>query len=428
MKNKGLSTGDLSDKVVKKLKDIASQLGINWRKMLVTSDSLYKTDLKKLETLKIKSHYSQNNSNLSSSEKSRLRELARDIESLNDDIASTSNKIKKIKDSLNKNISNYNDYTRSLASLDNLIKNEWSRTTSTLSQLSQWFQLNTNQENSVQDAKEDPGAISSQISRTDVSDNSVYPEPASSSSSPESGQIQSTPEDSEEENLWGWGSVVGSSTIVAGSYTYATPRIMGPGVQLDHAGSTTEIEVDDVNGTFNVNYDYGSYNYVAWGRWNGGASTVYHESGHDPFDDVDGHWVHGETLGADEIPTSGTATYNGELIGGYVNHGTGTVEPNSITGTMNLTAIFSNGGTGIAGGMNLNRNGVPWAVTHFNSANARAAGDDYFRADMTVVDGGVGDIIGSFYGPNGEEIGGAFMVDKQSGDWGGAAGVFRAKK
>lgn len=418
MLQNNLSIKTLTETAIAHIKLIAKKLKMDWVEMLVECNSLYSETANDITELKVKLHYVERSGGLTSSEKRRLSQLKGQIENLDGDIKSSKSGLSSLNSALDIIITNYTNYEQSIKTLEGTIASSIKDADSKIEQLFNWILSQEKADSAVQEANEGPGGL-------------VFPDKpqTSSLSQPSSGDTPTYQQSSSNNgSQWGWGSVIGSNSATPVDFTYSTPRIIGPGGPLSHSGNSTQIEVDNVNGNFSVNYNYGAYSYVAWGTWNGGAGTVYQEGGHPAFDDVDGHWVYGESLGADEIPISGSATYNGELMGGYVDHG-GVVEPNSITGSMNMAVIFSNGNNSIAGSMNLLRSGNPWATTTFNSANARTGGMDFFRANMVVTGGGTGDMIGTFYGPNAEEIGGAFMVNKTFGaDSGGASGVFRAKR
>lgn len=226
--------------------------------------------------------------------------------------------------------------------------------------------------------------------------------------------------------LWnGSISIVGSSPT---DYTYEYGDVDEPNNALPHGSSSIELHNDGLDHPIIVNADYGAYSYVAWGQWDGTGTTHIRSFDGTVFDNIDGHWVYGDSTIMDDIPKQGSANYAGNIIGGYVNHGTGLVEPNSITGTINMNVSFRDGNNSLAGTMQLDRNGASWATANINTNNGRPDSDEQLSAQMTVQGGGNGELRGNFYGPNAEELGGGFYIDKQSGDGGGAAGVFRAKK
>ena len=224
----------------------------------------------------------------------------------------------------------------------------------------------------------------------------------------------------------GWGSVVGSGPD---SYQYASTGTNAPHNVLPKGGSSTQINLDGVNQSVTATPNYGDYDYVAWGTWDGGSSTTFERGDGATFNNVQGHWAYGQALGPDDIPKSGSASYAGQVMGGYVHHGNGIVEANSITGDINMAVNFRDGNNSLSGTMNLDRNGSDWATASFNTQNARAnPTDPDFKAPLNVVGGGSGQLNGSFFGKDAAEVGGSFYVDKQHGDGGGAAGVYRAKK
>ena len=201
---------------------------------------------------------------------------------------------------------------------------------------------------------------------------------------------------------------------------------------MTKSGPNVLIDLEEIGrGTNSTKYigtgsspDFGSYSYTAWGDWNGdgrkktndGRTTVDH-----------GHWLLGAMTPTQDMPKSGSATYNGDLRGDWISSGigstSGTIEKNVISGSVNMNANFNSGK--LSGNMDLKRKGNSWAQTQFN--NISINGNSY-NGNMSVTGGGNGGLYGNFFGPKAEETGGGFFVDKQSGDHGGASGVFRAKK
>lgn len=243
-----------------------------------------------------------------------------------------------------------------------------------------------------------------------------------------------TPDTATPETKLVWAGFIGIVGSGSGTYRYsssATPSYNGETqTPLVSGGNSLPVTFSNLDQDITVTPDFGSYSYVAWGTWDGGTAITYTaDSDGKTFNPVDGHWVYGQAIGPDDIPKTGSASYAGSVMGGYVNHGNGTVETNSITGTINMNVVFSNSNNSLSGTMNLKRNNAAWVNTSFSSGAARpsATGGSY-RSELTVENGGKGNIRGAFFGPGAEEMAGSYNVDKQSGDFGGSSGVFRAKK
>lgn len=159
-----------------------------------------------------------------------------------------------------------------------------------------------------------------------------------------------------------------------------------------------------------VSVDYDNYNYVAWGSW----ETNYNGQA---FKQV----VYGQLITINDMPKIGSATYKGNLQGDYMNTATGAFEQSTITGNISLTADFSE--NKIRGIMNARHNGELWAPAVIKPT---IINENKYHADIVITENrGVGKLMGEFYGPNAQETGGVFNIDKGTEY---SAGTFRAKK
>ena len=216
---------------------------------------------------------------------------------------------------------------------------------------------------------------------------------------------------------------------------------------LPKGGSSTQINFDRGLFTFRSIYsnlympqsttatpNYGDYDYVAWGTWDDSSFIHYYEN-----DNFGGHWVYGQIPKPENMPKLGSASYAGQVRGGYVNYKNGIMEANSITGDINMTVNFQD--RNLSGTMNLDRNSSSWATATFSTPITGRTGADppydevpiYFNTRLNVYSGGGGygggSMFGWFFGKDAAEVGGSFLVDKFRRDCGcGAAGAFRAKK
>lgn len=147
-----------------------------------------------------------------------------------------------------------------------------------------------------------------------------------------------------------------------------------------------------------------------------------------------GFGVGGLETRPENIPTTGTATYDGGVIGIAVNDG----GAYSVLGDVSMTADFA---TGEVNGTFTNMFAVStsapvataWNDITFN-ANI-AAGTNEFSGTTAVTGGNVnpggldagatGDIGGKFFGPGAEEVGGAWTISDGTTS---AAGSFDAKQ
>jgi len=156
------------------------------------------------------------------------------------------------------------------------------------------------------------------------------------------------------------------------------------------------------------------YNYLSWGSWSVDAGTSPEKSifAHSP-------WIAGRLTPGNQVPTTGTATYNGSAWG-QLNDGTSftSVAGNAALaadyGTRTLTGSFSN----------MKRaDGSAWTDVGVNaswgSANSQIAG-------TTSAPGGLtGTVNGAFFGPAAQEVGGNWTLQGGATQ---AAGVFTGKK
>jgi hypothetical protein len=185
----------------------------------------------------------------------------------------------------------------------------------------------------------------------------------------------------------------------------------------------------------------GSYQYTSWGEWSGNIDAIYPNQ-----TSVTQIWrnilvVRGQATDPAFVPTSGSATYNGEVQAFLAPTTGGASVAQRITGNIQLNANFS---ANLMGGqMTLNQtDGNPWLRTSLNggqifrSDSARFSGQFTTATDLRnnttlTVQGGY---YGSFYGPspvtNGvigapPEVGGNFGL---SGPTFASYGVFRGRR
>lgn len=150
---------------------------------------------------------------------------------------------------------------------------------------------------------------------------------------------------------------------------------------------------------------------------------------------IGGAMSFGVLTAADFVPTTGTASYAGFMNGFYGEGGTGTGF--YLDGTAALTANFGSNSVQ-ASFTNISASeffGVSGGSTKFRSFNANAtiSGNGFSGTASNVglpVDGigpdMDGTIIGHFYGPSAQEIGGVFQLNGDDGST--AVGAFAAKQ
>lgn len=151
----------------------------------------------------------------------------------------------------------------------------------------------------------------------------------------------------------------------------------------------------------------GGFDYTSWGRWGANVDTPSsHRDG--------GFWVAGNMTPASTVQNmTGTATYNGGMIGSYVHNAT-RVE---ATGNIQLTADFSN--QSISGNMQFEHtdiHGTQRSNIAQLSAPISSEGTFFQKEDNYGFHG-------NFFGPKAEEVGGAAWMNTNEGSYNG---VFRA--
>lgn len=154
------------------------------------------------------------------------------------------------------------------------------------------------------------------------------------------------------------------------------------------------------------------YNYLAWGVWS--TETV----GTPNKTVLDGsHWIAGRLTPTVDMPTTGTATYSGQVRGMASESG----GVHSLNGTINLNANFETGN--ITGQLDIRyaATGAAYAVT--NLSGVSISGNSF--AGSLSGSNNTGAINGSFYGPAANEVGGNWEVNKTGSS---AAGVFSGKR
>ncbi len=167
---------------------------------------------------------------------------------------------------------------------------------------------------------------------------------------------------------------------------------------------------------FGTTGDSRDYNYISWGKWadEWGAPNEQRIFG------VGSYWIVGRLTPYADIPTTGTATYSGKVMGSLINNGTGLFT--GLDGTTSLTANFAN--KTVAGTFdNLKKSdGSIWV----NQANVNANWGGANAISGTIAGGGKsGNINGAFFGPQVQEIGGNWTLN---GGGDKAAGIFTGKK
>jgi len=157
----------------------------------------------------------------------------------------------------------------------------------------------------------------------------------------------------------------------------------------------------------------GGYDYVSWGKW----------SESDPFlAGGNNYWISGSALVPNrDLPSSGTATYNGIVLGtGTTDNGASTV---ALNGTSTLKVDF--GTRAITGTLNIKNasNNTTWANASIN-ANMRNTQKVFYGTVSSTGQSGL--IEGAFYGTGAKEVGGNWTLS--NGGSTKAEGIFAGKK
>ncbi len=168
----------------------------------------------------------------------------------------------------------------------------------------------------------------------------------------------------------------------------------------------------------------GKYQYMSWGEWSGGVADA----------PVHLHAVVGpEGNSPESIPSTGSATYHGSVIGDYYDANgpvptagpfpqqTKTVEVNAIGGMANITADFA--ARSVSGELNLTHNGGAFADVFFHNVSMDRWGG--YRGGLSSATAN-GSFEGGFVGPHAEETGGSFHVQRNDGT--GAIGIYHARQ
>ena len=187
-----------------------------------------------------------------------------------------------------------------------------------------------------------------------------------------------------------------------------------------------------------------------WGRWNGRVEStgIFGETNAVLAANQRGYWIAGRITPAENIPMSGSATYNGDLvgtaeIGRMTNSAEGTITPGTfhdLTGDFVMNVDFGNGsvsselsnvGYQTASGRVtvIGSNGTGDLLGSFNRADSSLSIDaQYNSGDFTRPFHTLKVLMdGHFYGTNADAVGGSFRIlnnDSINGTTIDANGIF----
>lgn len=163
----------------------------------------------------------------------------------------------------------------------------------------------------------------------------------------------------------------------------------------------------------------GSLDYVTYGVWMTGSDLNLRNSrtGQQATDFA--AFYGGIPTVLDDMPTTGTATYQGGVVAAELDRSQGTSQ--ILTGPMTMTANFSTGS--MSGRMDLNQASGA-TVTSLQTNDVRISGNT-FAGSVSSTTGHVGQIDGVFAGNEASEIAGGFELNSADSTIHGAFGGAR---
>ncbi len=173
----------------------------------------------------------------------------------------------------------------------------------------------------------------------------------------------------------------------------------------------------------------GSYDYTVWGEWEqtGGLHTDINGAKDIEQMALHNRWIVGKRT--KDLPTQGSATYNGVVNGHYYKGSIGYSYGGRISGTMKMKVDFANTSV-VSGVLNLkNERGDSFATAHMSNMQINRA-ESGFGGRLTGSDvasrndNSQNMISGQFNGPHAEEVGGVWNVTNKNNQF--ASGTFAA--
>ena len=157
------------------------------------------------------------------------------------------------------------------------------------------------------------------------------------------------------------------------------------------------------------------YDYTTWGTWSKDTADSPQRSA-----SPRSPWIAGRLTPDGDVPTTGTASYDGRAWG-HLNEGGNFT---TVSGVAALEADFgSRKLTGRFNDMRRRDNGSVWTSADVNAG--WSAGRNAISGSINAENGMSGDVNGAFFGPGAEEVGGNWNLE---GGGAKAAGAFRGKK
>lgn len=224
---------------------------------------------------------------------------------------------------------------------------------------------------------------------------------------PSTGAVAAAVNTYEQSDSWdGTAHTLNTASMTGVVSAYVTPKAFGV------IGTSN----NDDGGLVTATAQTDSYQYLSWGHW--GRTEVVDSVQKDI--EPASLWVAGRLTPDANIPTSGSGSYTGE-VRGYVIDVSNTVR--AVAGTTALTANFANGSGTLGGSFNnLTTSQGTWVST----ATVIASWGATNAVSGTLSGSGItsGSIHGAFFGPNAQELGGNWAIQKDDSSKG--AGIHRS--
>lgn len=152
--------------------------------------------------------------------------------------------------------------------------------------------------------------------------------------------------------------------------------------------------------------------YHTFGSWGYELST--------PTSIVVGYVVLGTPTPVSSVPTTGTATYNGVMNAVYTAAGAGTDSFFDVTAAATANANFAARSISFSTTGTVRQSVVNSVITADSNLNLTGtltytAGSNQVSGAFTSSGGLAGNAAGNFFGPNGEELGGTFVLSRNPG-------------
>lgn len=239
------------------------------------------------------------------------------------------------------------------------------------------------------------------------------------------------------------GTAIYRGTVTSNGTTYPVFDLKIPALSLNATNVRGDGTVATLADGGKVTAAIGTLNYTLLGAWTyapaGGGSYL-------------GMTVTGSGTTPANVPTSGSATYNGTgshggVVGAYfVPSGTGTVAGGALSGNASVTANFATGAiTGTLSNMTATPTvgtATPWNDVALSGSVSRGPSTVFFNGSTSTGNApsgagiagfssaATGIVSGGFYGPNAEEVGATWSLTEPNATGGGktAFGAFAGAK